>query len=296
MLSFGHKGFKDLLKIPENQKCFDCDKSPCQWASINNGIFLCMDCGGIHRGLGVEKSYVRSITLDNWTDNQFDFMRNGGNKQLKSLLSIYNFDRKKLSPEKFYQTKLMEFYRRYLKSKVEKKEFNEKAPSNEEAFQEKKSYSSNYYSSINGGYSYDKFSAVGSNDGGEDSKNREEEGNSFSDTIMQWMNKTVEETKNLGESLSKLEIGNKIASAGKSVVDVGNKIVESPQVQTFAKKANDTLNYYLSLIMGNSNNQTQSQDQNQGKKNENNRNNNGNGSNNNEKEDVKEINRTDEGK
>lgn len=41
-------------------------KSPAHWASINNGIFLCLNCAGEHRGLGVSISYMRSATIDTW--------------------------------------------------------------------------------------------------------------------------------------------------------------------------------------------------------------------------------------
>lgn len=41
-------------------------KRPAHWASINNGIFLCLNCAGEHRGYGVSISYIRSITIDTW--------------------------------------------------------------------------------------------------------------------------------------------------------------------------------------------------------------------------------------
>jgi len=39
-----------------------------EWASCNLGIFLCKDCAGIHRSLGVDISRIKSIKLDNWED------------------------------------------------------------------------------------------------------------------------------------------------------------------------------------------------------------------------------------
>ena len=37
-----------------------------RWASMNLGIFLCLNCSGIHRRLGVHISKVKSVTLDGW--------------------------------------------------------------------------------------------------------------------------------------------------------------------------------------------------------------------------------------
>lgn len=59
------------------------------WTSCNNAIFLCLNCAGKHRGLGVHKSFVKSVLLDNWTDAQTRIMKTGGNLRLKAFILEY---------------------------------------------------------------------------------------------------------------------------------------------------------------------------------------------------------------
>ena len=236
MIHYSHEKFKELMKIPENKKCFDCDNISCQWASVNNGIFLCTNCSGIHRGLGVEKSYIKSIVWDNWTENQMEFMKQGGNKQLKELLYNYNFDKNLISRENFYQTKIMDYYRKYLKCKVEKKDFMEEPPSNEEAFK---------LNSINLNINNEnKFTSIGSDNPSDSEKNN----NSFQDNITNWLGNTYEGAK---DTFNKLELGNKISYVKNSVIDTGNTIFEKTQIKSFAKKAGENISYYYNWFLGN---------------------------------------------
>lgn len=54
---------KRLLDLPHNKQCADCvgggGAARASWASINTGVFICMRCAGIHRGLGVHVSKVK---------------------------------------------------------------------------------------------------------------------------------------------------------------------------------------------------------------------------------------------
>lgn len=49
-----------------NRVCADCGTEKPDWASLNWGVLLCIECSGIHRSMGVHISKIRSFTLDKW--------------------------------------------------------------------------------------------------------------------------------------------------------------------------------------------------------------------------------------
>lgn len=56
-----------ILTKPGNLTCADCDSKNPRWASISLGVFVCIRCCGVHRGLGTHISKMKSTTLDKWT-------------------------------------------------------------------------------------------------------------------------------------------------------------------------------------------------------------------------------------
>ncbi|XP_015603346.1 centaurin-gamma-1A isoform X2 [Cephus cinctus] len=66
-------------KISGNDACVDCGTPNPDWASLNIGVLMCIECSGIHRNLGSHISKVRSLDLDDWSAGQLSVMLALGN-------------------------------------------------------------------------------------------------------------------------------------------------------------------------------------------------------------------------
>lgn len=72
--------FRKLLAKEENNICADCKVKGTAWVSLSFGIFVCINCSGVHRSFGMHITRVRSTKLDSWTVADAKIMETIGNK------------------------------------------------------------------------------------------------------------------------------------------------------------------------------------------------------------------------
>ncbi|KAK6457873.1 Zn finger-containing GTPase activating protein for ARF [Scheffersomyces xylosifermentans] len=114
-----------LQKNGENKKCADCSAPNPQWASPKFGIFICLECAGIHRGLGVHISFVRSITMDQFKPEETLRMEKGGNEKIKNYFVSNGVDIT-LPAKAKYDNYVAEDYKELLTAEIEGREFTPK--------------------------------------------------------------------------------------------------------------------------------------------------------------------------
>ncbi|XP_063230805.1 centaurin-gamma-1A isoform X2 [Bacillus rossius redtenbacheri] len=105
-------------RVPGNSHCVDCDAANPDWASLNLGVLMCIECSGIHRNLGSHISRVRSLDLDEWPPGHLSVMTALGNALANSVWEASTRNRTKPAPSASREEK-----ERWIRSKYESKEF-----------------------------------------------------------------------------------------------------------------------------------------------------------------------------
>ncbi|XP_072434621.1 arf-GAP with GTPase, ANK repeat and PH domain-containing protein 1 isoform X1 [Chiloscyllium punctatum] len=109
---------QSIRNIRGNSHCVDCEALNPDWASLNLGALMCIECSGIHRNLGTHLSRVRSLDLDDWPLELIRVMSSIGNEVANSIWEGSAQGRTKPSPDSTREEK-----ERWIRAKYEQKLF-----------------------------------------------------------------------------------------------------------------------------------------------------------------------------
>ena len=247
MESYSNPDIPDILQVEGNSECADCGAEKPQWASMNNGVFLCLKCAGVHRSFGMNVSLIRSLKIDSWTENQLLFLTKGGNKNYKKNLSEFNIDPSTTNLDLKYKSKAADYYRRYLKNEVDRESDSNYVPTQI------------IKPELNIAQEIVEVKEEENKEANQNEEKREEQKptNKFLGFMSSFFNKVKEGTssaaKNVEKGLTDLKLGEKFKAAGTTIADAAKtsgtfiadktqKAVNSEFVQNISKKTKEGVN------------------------------------------------------
>uniref|UniRef100_A0AAY5F5F6 Small monomeric GTPase n=1 Tax=Electrophorus electricus TaxID=8005 RepID=A0AAY5F5F6_ELEEL len=109
---------QSVRSVRGNSRCVDCEAQNPDWASLNLGALICIECSGIHRNLGTHLSRVRSLDLDEWPLELIKVMTSIGNELANSVWEANAQGRLKPTPDATREER-----ERWIRAKYEQKLF-----------------------------------------------------------------------------------------------------------------------------------------------------------------------------
>jgi len=80
-------------------------------------FFLCLKCAGVHRGFGVSVSFIKSLNMDSWSEDQIKQLSFGGNQRLRNLFKEYSIPENTDADFKYFLV-ATDYYRKLLKAEI----------------------------------------------------------------------------------------------------------------------------------------------------------------------------------
>ncbi|XP_054652014.1 arf-GAP with GTPase, ANK repeat and PH domain-containing protein 1 isoform X7 [Dunckerocampus dactyliophorus] len=115
-----------IRSVRGNSSCADCDAQNPDWASLNLGALICIECSGIHRNLGTHLSRVRSLDLDEWPMELIKVMSGIGNELANSVWEANSHGHLKPAPDASREER-----ERWIRAKYEQRLFLASLPCTE---------------------------------------------------------------------------------------------------------------------------------------------------------------------
>ena len=113
---------RKLLNDEYNYMCFDCHRemNDLNYFDLKNGIFLCYNCAQQHASLSKEITQPMTGNIRSLEEKDLLILYHGGNKNLLDFIRRHYPLLENMKPKDMYATKAMDYYRKLLKSKVNK--------------------------------------------------------------------------------------------------------------------------------------------------------------------------------
>lgn len=112
-------------KAAGNNNCFECKSVNPQFVSCTFGIFICVNCANLLRGMGTNIFCVKSITMDNFEEKDVRRVEKSGNNRFGSFLSKNGILQNGIPLREKYDNLFAKSYKRRLANEVRSNDINQ---------------------------------------------------------------------------------------------------------------------------------------------------------------------------